>query len=199
MSTTTSVTQITHMDNADKLSKLTIILHWLVAIAMIALTAIGLYMSKTETWALYPIHKSFGVLVFFIIMLRVFWRIRNGWPEAAGDYSRLEHVLAKLVHWVLIVATIAMPVSGMIHSGASGHGFGIFGLTIVPGNHVAGDPDNVIPYHAGLAETGEFLHEAIGYILIAAIILHIVGALKHHVLDRDATLLRMLGKSAPGK
>ena len=187
------------MDQAHKLSRLSIALHWLVALTIIALTIVGIYMSRAEAWALYPIHKSIGVLAFLIVVLRIVWRIKNGWPAPASNYPRHEQIFAKLVHWILIIATIAMPVSGMIFSGASGHGFGIFGWTILAPNHAPDKPDQVVPYNELLANTGEFLHETIAYVMIAAIVLHIFGALKHHLIDRDATLLRMLGQSTLNK
>ncbi|BBB61328.1 cytochrome b [Undibacterium sp. KW1] len=182
------------MDKAGKLSKITISLHWITGIVIMALCAVGLYMTRAEAWALYPVHKSVGVLVLFVALLRVFWRIKNGWPAAAADYTQLEQRLAKIIKWVLIIATLALPMTGMLFSGASGHGFGIFGLVIVPAQHMPGNPDQVLAYSEFWAEAGEALHQATAYILIAAIILHLAGAFKHHFIDKDATLKRMLGK-----
>lgn len=182
------------MDNSNKLSKLSISLHWIVAGVIIGLCALGVYMSRTEAWDLYPIHKSLGVLIFLVAGLRVIVRIKNGWPKAVADYSRLEQVMAKIVKWALIIGSILLPVSGMLHSGASGHGFDVFGLVIVPGQHVPGNPEEALAYSEFWAKIGEFLHQTGGYILIAAIVLHVVGAFKHHFVDRDATLRRMLGK-----
>lgn len=182
------------MDKADKLSKITISLHWITAVVIMGLCTAGVYMTRAEAWALYPLHKSIGVLVFFIAVLRVIWRIRNGWPAAAADYSLIERRMAKIVKWVLIIATLALPITGMLFSGASGHGFGIFGLVIVPTQHMPGDPAQVLAYSEFWAETGGSLHQATAYILITAILLHLAGAFKHHFIDKDATLKRMLGK-----
>lgn len=182
------------MDQPSKLSPLTITLHWLVGLGMIALTAIGLYMSRAEVWALYPIHKSIGVLLFVLILARVLWRIKNGWPAQLAGGSKLEHLLAKLVHWLLITATLAMPISGLMHSGAGGHGVAVFGLQIVPSQHSADKPDQALPYNAGMAELGEAVHEWLGYLLILALILHVAGALKHHWVYKDGVLRRMLGQ-----
>jgi cytochrome b561 len=182
------------MDQASKLSPLTVALHWLVGLGMIALTAVGLYMSRAEVWALYPIHKSIGVLVFVLIVARVIWRIRNGWPTQLAGGSRLEHALAKIVHWLLITATLMMPISGMMNSGAGGHGIAVFGLQIVPSQHSADKPDQALPYNESVAELGEAVHEWLGYLLILALILHVAGALKHHLVYKDGVLLRMLGR-----
>ncbi|PXX47651.1 cytochrome b [Undibacterium pigrum] len=182
------------MDKANSLSKLSISLHWIIAILIIGLCAVGLYMTRAEAWALYPVHKSLGVLVLVAAILRVIWRIKNGWPAAVAEYSRLEQITAKIIKWVLITGTIALPLSGMLFSGASGHGFGIFGLVLVPAQHMPGNPAEVLAYSEFWAKAGASLHQASAYLLIAAILLHLAGACKHHFIDRDATLRRMLGK-----
>lgn len=175
----------------QNLSRTTRYLHWLVGIAILSLIAIGLYMARTEVWALYPIHKSVGVIVFILALIRIGWRWKEGWPKPFGDYPRAEKLAAKATHWLLIIATLALPLSGMLYSGASGHGFGIFGLVLVPENHLA--TGEVIPYNEALGLAGQTAHTWIGYAVIALLCLHAGGALKHHFVDRDATLRRMLG------
>ncbi len=103
-------------DTRHKLSGLTIFLHWIVGITIIALTIVGIYMNENEVFALYPIHKSIGVLIFAVIVIRIYWRFVNGWPQPVRAYKAIEHNLAKIVHWALIIATIIMPISGFIMS-----------------------------------------------------------------------------------
>lgn len=183
------------MDQVKRLSRLTIGLHWLIAVTMIGLIIIGLVMANFEEYDYYEIHKSIGILISGIIVIRVVWRIWQGWPEPVSDYARHEILLAKVVHWVLIVSTVAMPISDMMYSGASGHGFGIFGFHILSENPDPLKPGEVIPLSEFWGNVGQTLHEYIGYLLILAIVLHVAGALKHHLIDKDATLLRMLGKN----
>lgn len=183
------------MNRIEKLGKLTITLHWLVGIGILCLLFVGIYMAENEVYALYPIHKSFGILLFPVILVRVVWRLKSGWPTPVGIYSKVEQVLSKIVHWILLLLTMLMPVTGMLFSGASGHGFALFGLVIVPANHSTTKPDEVIPYNASMADIGSTMHEVFGYVLLCAILLHVVGALKHHFVDKDATLRRMLGRS----
>jgi len=182
------------MDTAKQLSRRTVLLHWFVALGMIGLTAVGLCMSRAEVWFLYPIHKSIGVLVFGLILLRVVWRLRNGWPAQVAGGSALEHRLAHGVHWLLIGLTLAMPISGMMHSGAGGHGIAIFGLQLVPSQHKPEAPGEALPYNQSVAEWGEALHEYLGYLLILTVMLHLAGALKHHWVYKDGVLRRMLGQ-----
>lgn len=185
------------MDTKENLSLATRSLHWIIAIGFIALTAVGIYMANAEDGSLYPLHKSVGIILFVIILLRVVWRVKQGWPAPMGEYQKIEQVLAKITHWALILGSVAMPITGMGYSGFSGHGFGIFGLTLLQSNPDPDNFDDVIPYNELLSTISEQAHEIIGYTLAIFIVLHILGALKHHFLDKDRTLLRMLGKSVP--
>jgi cytochrome b561 len=169
-------------------------LHWIIAISFIALTAIGIYMANTETWSLYSLHKSLGIILFVVILLRVGWRIKQGWPAPAGQYSKIEQRLAKITHWTLLLGTLAMPITGMLYSAMSGHGFDIFGWILVNTHYDPINAGQVIPRSELVSSLSEQAHEIIGYTLAIAIILHIAGACKHHFLDKDHTLKRMLGK-----
>ena len=182
------------MDQSNKLSRLTIRLHWLVAIVVVGLVCVGVLMKYGQLWSLYPIHKSFGVLALLVILPRVVWRIKNGWPKPVHSGRLIEQRLAKVVHWLLILATLVMPISGMLLSGAGGFGFGVFGLTIVPANHALDNPEEAVAYNDALSQFGYGMHSWAGYLLILAIVLHVIGAFKHHWVDRDLTLKRMLGR-----
>jgi cytochrome b561 len=184
------------MDNLQKLSPLTIVLHWIVALTIIAMLGIGFYMTTFEFYPLYDWHKSFGVVIFAVILLRVWWRIKNGWPVPVREYPTLEHRLARASHWVLIVGSVLMPVSGIVYSAMGGWGIKVFGWVMVAGNKnsVTGKTEAI---HAGLAQLGQVTHEWLGYLLAGVIVLHLAGAFKHHLIDKDRTLLRMLGRSRP--
>ena len=178
------------MDSKTKLSAWTMVLHWTVAAVMIVQLAIGFYMAG-EVYGLYEFHKSTGVIVTFFVLWRIVWRIRNGWPDPL--YQHLQ-TLALMVHWGLIGGTLLMPLSGMLYSGASGHGFGVLGWTIVPVQHSAENVVEVVPYSIFWMDFGYAVHSGLGYVLAGLITIHIAAALKHHCLDRDHTLLRMLGR-----
>lgn len=181
------------MDTKAQLSFTSRFLHWIIAVTLLGMIAAGFYMSNFEVWALYSIHKSIGVIIFGFILARVIWRLKNGWPESVRAYPKWEHGLAVVIHWLLLIGSVVMPISGMIYSGFSGHGFGVFGLSIVSAQYTAAG--EVIPVNESLSEIGHEIHELAAFILVAAIILHVAGALKHHIIDKDRTLLRMLGKS----
>lgn len=186
-----SVNSDIHQSKKD-LGLVSIVLNWIVALSVIALALIGLYMTSNEAWSLYPYHKSIGLILFPIIVIRVLWRLKQGWPVAVSRYSAVEHSLAKITHWLLLILTLLMPLAGMIYSGASGHGFGIFGLELAPHNYT--EDGQAIAYNEAWRDLGQTAHRYLGNALMVLIVLHIAGALKHHVIDRDATLKRMLGK-----
>jgi cytochrome b561 len=130
-----------------------------------------------------------------LIVARVIWRLKNGLPPPVKPMVAWEHRLAKLAHWLLLAGTLAMPLTGMMHSGAGGHGISVFGWTLVPGQHNPNNSSEAIPYNAAVAEFGEEAHELLGYAITALLILHLVAAMKHHRIDKDSTLLRMLGQA----
>lgn len=180
-------------DTPQRFSHITIALHWLVGLTIISLIAVGIYMEETQAYSLYPIHKSVGIIILGFILVRIVWRMMNGWPKPVGDTVAWEHTLAKVIHWVLIIGTLLFPVSGMIMSGAGGYGLEVFGLELLAANIVDGKS---VPLNGELAGAAHSLHGLLGNVMIAAIILHVGGALKHHFIKHDKTLVRMLGKRA---
>ena len=180
-------------DTPSKLSTQTISLHWIVGTLMLMLLLTGVYMEQTAAYALYPWHKSFGVIAFGLVVLRVLWRMKNGWPPPIRDYPRWETVLSKIVHYLLLIGTVIMPISGFMMSALGGHGVALFGLELVARNPDPMNPEEVIPLHAFLANLAHTVHGIAGYSILVGVFLHIAGALKHHSIDKDGTLRRMLG------
>jgi len=182
-------------DSVEKFSGLTIALHWLVATGVIGMIALGFYMVEMEVFSLFHIHKSIGVCLLLVVLARVVWRLTNGFPEPLNKDSNLQMLVAKIVHWLLLLTPLAMIISGMVGSGFGGYGFDVFGLIdLVPRNPHPEIPYKVIPYNEGLAELGGSVHAFFAWTLVVLIVLHIAGGLKHHFINKDGTLRRMLGK-----
>jgi cytochrome b561 len=182
------------LDTAAKLSRQTLFLHWIVALFMIALLSTGVYMEETKAYELYPLHKSFGVLIILFVLWRIYWRLKNGWLVPVAIHKPYEFTLSRIVQWTLILGTLLMPISGMMMSGFGGYGIPLFGLELVSANPDTADPSKMLPYNAILAETGAITHGLASKLIIIAVVLHITGALKHHFVYKDVTLKRMLGK-----
>ena len=182
-------------DSHNKFATTTVILHWLVGLTIIGLLATGIYMTENNVYELFSWHKAFGFLVLIVAIARVIWRMKNGWPSPASNYKPIEHKLASIVHWVLIIATLLMPISGLMTSVLGGHGLSVFGLEVFAQNFSVDDPEKTLPINYELSKLGGTIHFYLGYTVIVALLLHIAGALKHHIIDKDGTLKRMLGKT----
>lgn len=182
------------MSTATSLSTTTRLLHWLVALLMIGLLCVGFAMATFEIYALYPLHKAVGVLALLLIVPRAVRRLLQGWPAPVRHYPAWEHGLAVLMHWVLLLGTLLMPLSGLVMSAAGGHGVDVFGFELFAAQPDPARPGEVLPLNATAAGIGHTLHWLAGYAVAAAVVLHVAGALKRHVLDKDRTLLRMLGR-----
>ena len=160
-------------------------LHWIIAILIIGLLILGLYMVNLpislEKLKLYGWHKEYGFLVLFLAMFRIIWRLSNQMPELA--LPLLEKIAARSMHWAFYCFMFAMPISGWLITSSAGLPASFFGLFTLP-NLVAPDEHNRVVF--------EWIHEWLGYALIAAIMLHTAAALKHHFINKDDILRRML-------
>lgn len=179
-------------ENKSSLSGIEISLHWIVALGMIALITVGFYMSNTETYSLYPIHKSLGVLILIFVLIRAIVRIKKGWPESVSNSPNWQRIASRFTHWFLLLGTIVMPISGMMSSIMSGRGLSIFDWKVIAPNLGEDGKREVI--NKQLASLGGEVHEVLGLALAIVIGLHVLAALKHHFIDRDRTLTRMFGK-----
>lgn len=176
-------------DTDNKLSGVSVTMHWVVGLGMIGLLASGIYMAETKYYAMYPWHKAIGFLILFFAVARASWRLYNGLPKPLNGSSKIAHKAASAMHWALLAATILMPLSGMAMSILGGHGLNVFGWD------VAAKIENPSEIMMTLAVAGKTIHTFMGYALIALVGLHGVAALKHHIINKDGTLMRMLGKS----
>lgn len=176
-------------DTREKLSAKSVGLHWLIAAGMIGMTVFGLILEDMPRSdgksALIQIHKSIGVIVLVFAVWRIVWRARQGMPDHVGIYTALEQKLARLTHAFLLAATVLLPLSGILLSVGSARPIGIFGIPFVP--QLLAEKNEL------LAKAGHASHAVLGKLLIVAVMLHLAGALKHHLVDRDGTLRRMLG------
>ncbi len=161
--------------------------HWAVALIIITLLGVGLWMSgldvKTTPYKfyVYGLHKSFGIVVLLLMIGRLCWRIYNTKVSPHANHKKWERSLAKIVHTLLYVLAFTMPLSGWAMSSAGGHPVNFFGLPLPA----------LMDKNEQWGGIFRDVHEYVGYSLIGIIVLHAVGALKHHFMDRDDTLKRM--------
>lgn len=172
-------------------SRTTRLLHWSVATGLAGMLAFGLWISSLpsgkEKGAWVQTHKSFGMLVALLILTRLLWRMKEGWPvaQAHGGFDR---IAARTVQSLLLILSLAMPLTGIVASITYARPIAIFGVPVVPQLMEVKNE-----YWNALAGTA---HAYIAYALLALIALHIAGALRHHFLLGDATLSRMTGRTS---
>ncbi len=176
------------MKKLSPLSKPTIFLHWGVAILFISVFALGIYIADfAEAPAKFTYmgwHKSLGLVVLIFAIVRIVWRIKEGMPSTASAMPKWQTIMAHLTHTVLLLATLAMPLSGFIMSYAGGRAISFFDFELLSA------PDKT-PW---LADVGSFIHHSSVLLISVVLVLHIAAALKHQFIDKDRMLSRMLGK-----
>lgn len=161
--------------------------HWVIGLSILGLLGLGLCMTRLEPspgmFKLYALHKSIGITVLFLAFLRLSWRLMGSHVFPLPNHQKWEKFLAKLIHGLLYGAMFIMPLSGWIMSSGKGFSVSVFNLFTLP---------NLVKPNDDVAHLANEIHQYAAYILIAMIGLHVAGALKHHLIDKDITLLRML-------
>lgn len=161
--------------------------HWIIALAIISMLVSGLFLEfaglpRSETRTLSGLHRSFGVLVLVYGVWRVVWRLFQGFPEAIPGMPSWQETASKLAHWGLLAGIVIMPVSGVMSSVFAGRPVSVFGWFSIPAQ-------TEISALAGFASA---THGFVGKALAALVIVHIAATLKHHFVDKDRTLTRMV-------
>ena len=167
-----------------------ICIHWLMALVIPGLFALGLWMVDLTYYDAWykrapEIHKGIGALLFLTLVLRVIWRGFNPKPSPEPGLSAFEQVAASSAHGALYLLLFAVTLSGYLISTADGRAIDVFGLFQVPAT-IAG-----LPNQADLA--GQ-IHLILAISLVSLAGVHALAALKHHFIDRDRTLARMIGR-----
>ncbi len=174
------------MSELKQYNPLSKLLHWVTALLIFGLLFIGFYMVgldfNEDKLALYALHKSFGLLVLALVIVRVIWHVICRKPKSLSTHTKIEKALAHSAHAFLYIALFAMPLSGWVMSSAGDFSIQFFGINL---------PD-IVGKDKALFENSQDVHEIIAMILVIVVGLHILGALKHHFVDRDETLQRMI-------
>lgn len=161
--------------------------HWLIFLLVASLVAAGFVMTDMpvgpDKFRLYGIHKSVGITVLVIVILRLGWKLTNISPLLPVTMKPWEKLAAKAGHLALYGLVMAMPLTGWAMSSAAGLPVSVFGWFTLP-DLVA--PDNALK---GIFRE---MHETLAWVLIVMVVLHVLAALLHHFYYRDNVLRRML-------
>ncbi|CAI1862968.1 Cytochrome b561 homolog 2 [Serratia fonticola] len=178
-------------NTADRFGHVSVLIHWLVALTVYGMFALGLWMATLGYYDVWyhqapEIHKSIGTLLFIVMVVRVVWRFISPPPKPLASYSRLTHISAVFAHIALYTVLFAILISGYLISTADGQAISVFGWFDVPAS-VTGLPQQ--------ADTAGTIHLYLAWAVVVLSVLHALAALKHHFIDGDVTLKRMLGRS----
>jgi cytochrome b561 len=181
------------MKNApDRYTATAVSLHWLTALVVIAQFALGLAMvplpisPRKLHW--YFCHKSIGLTVFLLTSVRLGWRLRHPAPPAVPSMPRWQRRAASWSHALLYILLLVIPISGWLYSSATGVQVVYLGLVPLP---------DLVPKDKALAALLRACHVSLNFTLLALVCVHAGAALRHHFIDRDAVLSRMLPPLRP--
>ncbi|MFN7224366.1 MAG: cytochrome b/b6 domain-containing protein [Paracoccaceae bacterium] len=173
--------------------------HWTTAALILVAIPLGIIANRlpydtAEALArkaqLFSVHKTLGVVVFLVALGRIVWAVTQTHPAPIHPDRRAELWMARLVHWMLYISLVAVPLTGWVHHAA------VTGFAPILWPFGQGLP--FVPQSGEVAATAGAAHWVFTKLMIVSILLHVAGALKHHIIDRDSTLRRMLrGTRAP--
>jgi cytochrome b561 len=173
------------MTSPARYTPVAIVLHWLLALAIIGAFCMGVYMSdlpfSPTRLKLYNWHKWAGVTILALSALRLLWRLAHR-PPVPAPMPAWQARVASGVHLLLYIAFFAVPLTGWAMSSAKGYPIVWFGVLPLP---------DFVPKDHDLGELLEEVHAALAWGLAVLVLAHIGGALKHHFIDRDGLLKRM--------
>lgn len=183
-------------DTGDHYTRLAIVFHWTVALLVLGQISSGIYMTKFATpmsqaqFEWFQMHKSFGISILLITILRLLWRQLNPPPDLPITLLQWERIAAGISHFLLYALTILTPLAGWATVSVSPLDIDteLFGL--IPWPHMEflkdlGEPET-------LEELFGEIHEILAFSLVGVFVLHAGAALRHHFILRDAVLHRMI-------
>jgi len=175
-------------------------LHWLIALAIVTMLVIGFTMTRmpngSEKFALFQWHKSIGITILLLSLLRLLWRLVHPVPPLPPAMPRWEKIAARASHAFFYVLMIGMPLTGWAIVSASPLNLPtmLYGIVRWPNLPVLPDLENK-------KEIGHMIggfHNTGAYVLAGLLALHVAAALKHHFMDKDDVLARMMPKAFAG-
>ena len=164
-----------------------IALHWAVAVLIagafvIGLIAVALPVSPQKL-KLFSWHKWIGVSIALLALVRLAWRLWHAAPALPAGMRRWEQHVAAGTHALLYMLLLAVPVTGWLMSSAAGFPVVFLGVLPLP---------DLVAKDKALADTLKLVHDLLNKTLLVLVVLHVAAAVKHHVVDRDDVLTRML-------
>jgi cytochrome b561 len=172
-------------------TKFAIFLHWLIAIGVFLQIGLGWSMTDIpkgtpERAYWFNLHKSIGTTLGILVLVRLWWRFTHRPPPLPASMPQWEVAAAKLNHALLYACLLVMAIVGFAASNFTKFGVKYFGVQIGP----------LFPENVALRDNLQSVHEATSYVLVVLVLVHILAALKHLLLDKDGVFQRMLGRQS---
>lgn len=172
-------------------SKVAIGFHWLIALLIIGQLIGGKVMMWMDPaplkFELFQLHKSFGIIILILSVLRLLWRLTHKAPPLPSGMKPFERMAAKLSHWGFYILMIGIPMAGWLLVSASTPRITTKIFKTIKWPDVPG-----VARSESLATTFSNMHEYMAYAIAALLVIHIGAALKHHFVDKDDVLTRMV-------
>jgi len=181
------------MTETDRYTLVQRLLHWLIALLLAVVLGVGMTLGflgfdgtkaafgGEVTNALYTYHKTFGVIILALMLLRLLARLVVRAPPYRLPLTGFERMASRTVHSLLYLALLIMPVLGWLGTAAGGYPVQFFAWTL-PG---------LIGKDKALGETLFYLHGLVGWVILGLLVLHIGGAMRHWLVKRDGVMARM--------
>lgn len=171
----------------QRYGRVAIALHWAIALLILANLPIGYFAETIEQQLgrnLVPLHKSIGLTVLALSLVRLGWRLLHPPPPLPASLPRWRAAAARFAHVAFYAMIIALPLTGWLRTSPNAYPLTWFGLVVVP----------KFPIERGslAAEIAPLAHELLAWVMAALVLVHVAAALHHHFRLRDAVLLRML-------
>ena len=181
---------MTLQNSNERWGRVSQLLHWLIVVLIVVMAYLGLTMTDLPNnpykIRLYALHKSIGLSLLALVILRLLWRGYTGAPRPLPGIPAWQERVASLTHFALYVLLLAIPLSGWIFNSAAGfpmQWFGVVNLPALTGRSTA------------LRELSGTWHELLFWALIVLALVHAAAAIYHHLFQHDATLARMLPRN----
>ena len=162
-------------------------LHWLMAILLFGLLALGFYMHdlplSPQKLQFYSWHKWAGVTAFLLVLVRLAWRATHVPPALPASMPKLMQFAAHAGHFMLYALMLAIPLTGWLMSSAKGFQTVYLGIIPLP---------DLLAKDKEIGDTLATVHQVLNFTMAALVITHVAAALKHYVVDRDEVLGRMI-------
>lgn len=173
--------------NGSRYSLTSILNHWVIGGVFLGMLIFGFYLAyadipRADKGALMFWHKSIGASFIILALWRVVWRAIQGFPKDVSEMPLWQQISARITHWMLLLSLVVMPASGIAMNLYGGRDLNVFNVVTIPG----------FEKNEAISGAASFLHHNAPYAIMAIILLHVAAAVKHHVIDKDATLKRMV-------